>query len=278
MEKQKISYSAMCRQLSEMPKEEIEQHLQELGCTWSYEKITATLGQTWNDLSVGDQIFQECTINAEQSCYETAFLDEAVLEICRREAFGFRHYGIILSAVEELMDSEQMEVESWLQAMEKEVLSLIKLARRFHITSLEALLYQANDGSDLIGALAAYLDQLLQQGKKDRSYCDILIRLCEKLQETFPHMGEDLFAMFSYEQASAYIAKHSSKGERIFQELLKTSADKTDVVLHYGLAYLDEDEKRCLRIFKRYEAVLDKDSDAYEAIREIQRDRREKIR
>ena len=37
----------------------------------------------------------------------------------------------------------------------------------------------------------------------------------------------------------------------MFQKLLATHSDVTDVVLHYALAYLDDDEKRTRRVLER---------------------------
>ena len=81
--------------------------------------------------------------------------------------------------------------------------------------------------------------------------------------------------MLLYEQAQAYVAMHSSKGEKMFLDMLKTNRDKTEVVLHYGLAYIDDDVEKTLRIFKKYESLLDEESDSYEIIRQIQRDEQE---
>ena len=45
--------------------------------------------------------------------------------------------------------------------------------------------------------------------------------------------------------------------------------------MHYGLAYIDDDVEKTLRIFKKYESLLDEESDSYEIIRQIQRDEQE---
>jgi len=58
----------------------------------------------------------------------------------------------------------------------------------------------------------------------------------------------------------------------MFQKLLATHSDVTDVVLHYALAYLDDDEKRARRILERYASRLDKESPAYEEIQELKKD------
>ena len=69
-----------------------------------------------------------------------------------------------------------------------------------------------------------------------------------------------------------YPSIKSKKGEQMFQKLLATHSDVTDVVLHYALAYLDDDEKRTRRLLERYASRLDKESPAYEEIQELKKD------
>ena len=78
--------------------------------------------------------------------------------------------------------------------------------------------------------------------------------------------------MLQYEQAQAYLTLNSVKGEQLFLKLLKTHSDPTDVILHYGLAYLDDDEEKTRKIFLRYQNKLDKKSESYDIIMDILQD------
>ena len=76
-----------------------------------------------------------------------AFIDEAVLEIARREDFGFTHYGLISDAILDLMEQGSEQVAADLL---EQFRLLFKTAKRFHIDSLEAMMYQVNDGLDAV--------------------------------------------------------------------------------------------------------------------------------
>ena len=63
----KIPYDIMMVQLKQMSKEELQRHLQLLGCDWSYEAIYESLKKTFNDLQVADAIFDSCIIQDDNS-------------------------------------------------------------------------------------------------------------------------------------------------------------------------------------------------------------------
>ena len=122
---------------------------------------------------------------------------------------------------------------------------------------------------------ADMLDIMMQEGRNDASLYERIVKFVEKYLQVFTNTSEMVKMMLFYEQAQAYVAMHSSKGEKMFLDMLKTYRDKTEVVLHYGLAYIDDDVEKTLRIFKKYESLLDEESDSYEIIRQIQRDEQE---
>lgn len=271
MGKDKIAFSILCEQIKKMSKEELCRHLKELGCTWSYERIYNELANTLDDLSVSDKIFEECKIDDSKSCYSLDFIDEAVLEISNREQFPFLHYGKIGNALTELLDKKIPENEK-IDDMETLFRNLMKSAKHFQVTSLESLVYEINDGMDMLGTLAYMLDIMMQEGRKDSSMYERIVRFVDKYLQIFTKTGEMVKMMLMYEQAQAYVAMHSSKGEKMFLDMLKTYRDKTEVILHYGLAYIDDDIEKTLRIFKKYEYLLNEESDSYEIIRQIQQD------
>lgn len=274
MAKEKVAFSIACEQLKQMSKEEICRHLKELGCTWSYERIYNELANTLNDLSVSDKIFEECKIDDTDSCYSIDFIDEAVLEIANREKFSFQHYGKISHALSELLE-KQIPENKKIDDMETLFRSLMKSAKQFQETSLEGLVYRVNDGMDMLGTLAYMLDIMMQEGRNDSSLYERIVKFVDKYLQVFTNTSEMVKMMLLYEQAQAYVAMHSLKGEKMFLDMLKTYRDKTEVVLHYGLAYIDDDVEKTLRIFKKYESLLDEESDSYEIIRQIQRDEQE---
>ena len=134
------------------------------------------------------------------------------------------------------------------------------------------MMYQVNDGLDMIGVVTFLLDLLMEQGRRDKEQYRVLIAFVDKFLHVFSKTSDFFRVGMQYEQAKAYIALKSKKGEQMFQKLLATHCDVTDVVLHYALAYLDDDEKRTRRLLERYASRLDKESPAYEEIQELKKD------
>ena len=267
---EKIPYAIMLEQLAQMSKSEINRHLELLGCLWDYDKISLQLSKTYNDLQVADDIFQNFSIQEEKSPYGKSFIDEAVFEIVSRESFTFTHYGLLSREILELRD--QLDDEACLLKMEASYRSLFKLAKQFSLTSMEGLVYQVNDGTDLVAIVAEMLDHMQQKAREDHAYAKKIVEFVDKFLKIFTKTNPFTKVMLQYEQAQAYIVLRSSKGEQLFRSLLKTHSDPTDVVLHYGLAYIDDDPRRTGKIFKQYVRLLDPKSESYEVIAEIQED------
>lgn len=263
---EKIPYQMMLEQLSQMSKDEITRHLDALGCKWNYDQIHQQLETTYNDLQVADVIFQQFQIDDTSSCYSKNFIDEAVYEIALRESFPFTHYGILARELENATHEHDIEKEE--QCYRK----LLKLAKQFSLTSMEGIMYQVNDGIDLLSDLAQMLDEMQQKARENRDYAKRIVDFIDKYLKIFTNTSSFTKVMLQYEQAQAYILLHSTKGEQIFKHLLKTHSDPTDVVLHYGLAYLDDDSKKTLKIFNQYQRLLDPKSESYEEITEVKRE------
>lgn len=263
---QKQNYEQMLIQLSVMSKDDINHYLHELGCTLRYQDIYEQLLLTYNDLAVSDRIFETDNIQDEHAVFPKEFIDEAVLEIAKRESFPFTHYGIISSSIHSLMQEVNDDVSI---ALLDQYRLLFKMAKHFHLSSLEAISYQINDGVDMLSATMTLLDTLMYRGHQGKeTYKEITI-FVDKFLSVFSKTSDVFRISLLYEQAQAYIALKSKKGEQLFQQLLKTHSDVTDVVLHYGLAYIDNDERRAFRIFERYQSILNKDSEAYVEILEL---------
>lgn len=266
---QKDKTQDMVNKIRGMRREEIDMHLTKLGCTLTCEDIRKRLQTTYNDLAVADAIFETQTIDDTHALFPKTFIDEAVLEIARREDFDFTHYGLISDAILDVMEQGSEQVAADLL---EQLRLLFKTAKKFKIDSLEAMMYQVNNGLDMIGVVTLLLDLLMEQGRRDKEQYRVLIAFVDKFLTVFSKTSDFFRVGMQYEQAQAYIALKSKKGEQMFQKLLATHSDVTDVVLHYALAYLDDDEKRARRILERYASRLDKESPAYEEIQELKKD------
>ncbi len=263
----KVPYETMIQQLTKMPKDEIQRHLQNLGCAWSYEDVYKKLCTTFNDLQVADEIFEKFTIDDKNSPYSKTFIDEAVLEIATREEFPFIHYGMILQSLQEHVEigNEKAKVD----AMENDFRCLLKLANYFHMNSIENMMYQVNDGVDVFSLLAEMLDTMQILSRSEKEYANRIVRFINKFLQVFTNISPFAYTMLKYEQAQAYITLHSTKGDEIFKQLMKTHSDVTDVVLHYGLAYVDDHKEKTKQIYRKYKSLLDVNSDSYQLIKEV---------
>lgn len=265
---QQVAYERMLEDLKRMGKAGINEQLLSMGCEYDYDQLKEKLSFTYNDLSVADEVFSCFTIVPKQ--YPVTFIDEVVLEIARRENFGFLHYGILSADIHVIINLE-CALDEKLTKLESCYRKLCSLAHKFGIASLEAMQYQANDGIDIYAILMEALDQMLQLGSNDTKWYQQLIRFCDKLLSTFVQSSPYIRSSIQYEQATAYIALKSKKGDQIFIDLLKSHVDSCDVVLHYVLAYLD-DEKKAMRILQMHQQYVNKDSDAYEVLMSIVED------
>ena len=266
---QKSDWNTMAEAISTMSKEKIEQELQALGCKLGYDEIKEKLKDTYNDLAVSDMIFETQTIDDTNTKYPKGFIDEAVLEIAKREEYSFTHYGIISDRILDIMEKGTENVS---QNLLEQFRQLFKTAKKFHIESLEAMSYQVNDGVDMIAVVMFLLDGFMEQGRQNKDAYQQIISFVDKFLKIFPKTSDFFKVSMQYEQAQAYIALKSKKGEQMFQKLLKTHSDPTDVVLHYALAYLDDDEKKAASILKRYTSILHKESPAFEEIQGLKKD------
>ncbi|MGL5978157.1 MAG: hypothetical protein ACRCZJ_04110, partial [Erysipelotrichaceae bacterium] len=108
--------------------------------------------------------------------------------------------------------------------------------------------------------------------RSDASKFKTILSFIERFQKQFPKVNPYLLLALQYEQAQCWIATGSSKGEKLFLALLQRDSDKTDVILHYALSYLDDDETKAQKIVRRYAHLMDKKSDAYEIVQEMMED------
>lgn len=261
-----LAYQTMVQELSSMSLEEINAQLKSMGCALRYDQIKEQLVHTYNELSIADMIFD--TYDIHPAKYPKEFIDEVVLEIAIRENYGFMHYGILSSQIRDIMEENPAQVEK-IKQVAGCYRKLCQTAQKFGIKAIETMQYQVNDGVDLYAYFMSLLDMMMQEGMKQRQMYREIVDLCDKMLKTFPQSHPFLRASMQYEQATAYIKMKSKKGEQIFQTLLKNHLDPCDALLHYALAYLDEDEQRAIRILKKYRNLWDEKSEAFEVIQQL---------
>lgn len=263
----KQSFETMLFDLKQMTSTDMEQIFHQIDCPLSYQDIVTCLSQTWNDGAVGDQLYATYSLHPQQCVYPASFMDEAILEIAQREKFPFRHFGcsaLELQKNRQLVDNAN-RIERQLAVFEK----IMMLAKHFHLVSLETMLYEAHDETDILGTLFELLEDMMLLGKQDPTLYHKLIRFVDAYKKVFTKTSHMVKQTMEFQKATAYIACGDARGNQLFKHLLKQEVDKTDVVLHYGLCYLDDDEAKTVRIFREYRHLLDKDSDAYPLIQEI---------
>ena len=266
---QKSDWNTMAEAISTMSKEEIETQLHALGCKLGYDEIKEKLNDTYNDLAVSDMIFETQTIDDTNTVYPKGFIDEAVLEIAKREDYSFTHYGIISDRILDIMENGK---ENAGQELLEQFRLLFKTAKKFKVESLEGMSYQVNDGVDMIAVVTFLLDILMEEGRQNKEAYQTIVSFVDKFLTVFPKTSEFFRVSMLYEQGQAYIAMKSKKGELLYQKLLKTHKDPTEVVLHYALSYLDDDEKKACSILKRYTNKLDPKSESYEEIQALKKE------
>lgn len=258
------------KNLETMTLDEIMEILKLLGCTYTFEQIEERLKNTYNELSVADEIFETCDIKDYNGDYKKDFIDEAIMELCRRFIHvPYQHYGMIVEQFQALGESHLQGAEL-LNQFQVIFQSLIKMAKQFQIHSLDAIVYQVNDGFDLLAEIIEYLDTCMEYARmQDHKYFKTIITWVEKVMKQFDKSNPFFIQSLRFELAKAYVAIKSKKGEAMFLQMMKEDLDINQVVFQYGLAYLDDDEKKTLRIYDKYNPILDRDSEEYEIIQSI---------
>lgn len=244
--------------------------LKAMGCMWSYEQIVDELTRNWNDLKVSDKIFETCTIDDTCSIYPRDFIDEAIyLILSKFHQFKFEHYGLISKQLDDLCEAELDDCEKIAQ-LESCFQRFFKMCKCFELDNFDRITYEVNDGIDLHSIIVDYLDECMEQGRmNDPCYYQKIIDFVLRFNKQFSYVNDFLAYALEVELATAYVAAKNPKGEKMLLTAIDTRNDKTEAVLHYGLAYIDEYPQKTLKIFDRYKARLNKESDAYEIIMEI---------
>lgn len=263
---QTLAFEQMLQDIKQMNAQQLSDQLKAMGCGFDYAQLREMLAQTYNDLGVADEVFSRFSI--QEVTYPKAFIDEAILEIAKRENFGFVHYGVLSEQIHVIINSNEKIAEK-LTSLELAFRKLCQCANHFDVKALEVMQYQANDGIDVYAILMQTLDLMLQEALKDPTWYQHLIRMTQKILTTFTQSHMYIKAGILYEQATAYIALKSKKGTQLFESLLATHDDPCDVVLHYALAYLEIDEKKAMRILMKYQTYWDEKSDAFEVIQAL---------
>lgn len=244
--------------------------LHKMGCTWSYETIVDELEKNWNDLKVSDNIFATCAIDDTCAIYPRDFIDEAIyLILSRFHQFKFEHYGLISKALDDLCEADLSVIEK-LTLLEECFQRFFKMCKYFDLNNFDQIGYEVNDGTDLHSIIIEYLDECREQGRAGKiEYYKKIVDFILRFQKQFSYVNDFLANALAFELASAYVAIKNPKGEKMLLDAINKHKDKTEAILHYGLAYIDHNPDKTGRIFERYQSQMNKESDYYTIIHEI---------
>lgn len=256
--------------LKEMSKEQMMEELHKFHVEIDEETLVKKLNETYNDLNVSDELFATFDIPKHNGTYPCEFIDEMIPVFASRFCnFPFTHYGIIsdeLYMISRIRVADIRKVEMYQETFAK----LWKMCKHFKIKNYDAFMYEVNDGFDLHGAFMDYLDCCMNLGyQSDKKYFKTVIAFIEKCFSVFTYMNEYMQDSLNYELAKAMVAMKNPKGEKLFIKMLENNPDKTEVLFHYVLAYLDIDERKAKRLSEKYRSLMDPESDSYENLKEI---------
>ncbi|MEG0522769.1 MAG: DUF188 domain-containing protein [Erysipelotrichaceae bacterium] len=253
--------------LKQMSIDEINAHLLEMNVTLDYNGILEKLKVTYNDLSVADFIFSNYEVKASK--YPIAFIDSVVFEIVKRNKFDFKHYGLIIDAINGIEESDISE-EHKASLFKSEILSFIKLCQRFKLVNFDAIMYEVNDGFDFQTFVNDYFDECKELGVNTNSnYLNDIIDISKKLLNQFTSINEYFEEDLNVVQASAYVALKNPLGEKLFFKLMKNTNDVPLMNLYYGLSFIDVDKIKCKRLLSDLLSKSDKNSDVYKMTKNI---------
>ncbi len=245
-----------------------------LGCPLSLEEIQNLLNTNYNELAIGDMIFNTYEIDDTNSKYAKELIDLGLVQIAKNtNDYGFMHYGIFIEEVDKLSTSEISDVEK-VKALEQLFNQFFKMCKVFKIDNLDGLLYQVNDGFDLQILYISYLDEVMELARTDKQYVKMAINFIERFYKQFTQINPLAKFNLDIEYAHALIVSGSSKGNQMFEKLINEYSDKSELIIRYASCYLDVDAKRFNTIIKRYEKHIDKTSEEYALIQEVMEDLR----
>lgn len=256
----------MWKDLPSMTKEELMKQLEILHVGASYEDICAQLAETYNDLSVADALFETYPIDDKDSIYPKEFVDEAVTKIAHMENFSFTHYGIISEGLYELHGVMMSDMQR-MEKMQDYIHRFFHLCKHFKLDNFDSLVYTIHDDLDMAKEILTYTT-LLQKVNTKESHREV-VQTVDRFFQIFAQMNPWIEEQLSYQQAASYIALKSSKGEKMFQSMLKEYPDTTEVIYRYGMSFYTIDKKRTKSIFERYRKQMQKDSDFYTEIQKV---------
>lgn len=250
----------------------VEQLMEELHCMkvpYSKDQLLEKLSGTFHDLAVADWIFATCQVDDAESIYPKEFVDEAITRLARLHAFPFTHYGIIyqdLYALHDPLISRSQRLQKQQECFQK----LFQLCKRFQLDFFDHVVYTVQDDLDIGKEFLAYLNELqtLQTPEAHRQ----VSQMVERFFQTFGQMNPWIEEQLQYEQAESLVALKSVKGERIFQQMIKESADPDEAIYRYAMSYAHLDPKKAKRIVSKYQKEIIKDSDFYQDLMKLQKD------
>lgn len=257
---------AMWADIDQMSEEQIMVELHKMNVPYSKEVLLEKLGQTFHDLSVADWIFETCAVDDSHSPYPKEFVDEAITRLARLHEFPFTHYGIISQDLYAL-HAPFITKQDRLQKQKRCFQQLFQLCKRFHLDFFDNVVYVVQDDLDIGKEFLFYLNAL-QEEDTPQAHREVQ-QMIERFFQCFAQMNPWMEEQLQLEQAESLVAMKSAKGEKLFQQLIKTCADPDEAIYHYARCYQKKDAKKAKSIVSRYQKEIIKDSEFYAPLQKL---------
>lgn len=258
-------WNRMCLDLEHMDEHALLEELKNMQVTCDAEEIYKRLSKTYNDLEVSDWIFAHYPVDDKKSKYPKEFVDEAITRLAKLHGFSFTHYGVISSSLCALHDpfiSDQQRLKGYQEAIEQ----FLHMCKKFQLDHFDQCVYTIHDGLDMGKEIVTLLDLLHKQGTIAAHHQSI--QLIERMFRTFSMMNPWLEEQLSYAQAESLIALRSIKGEKQFQQLMKTASDPNEAMYRYVMCY-SKDKNKQRNLIKRFYKQMDEQSDYAKALKKL---------
>lgn len=255
----------MWNDLDAMSEDDLMKELSVLHVDASIEELLQRLALTYNDLAVADWIFDTYPVDDSNSPYPKEFVDEAITKLARFHEFTFTHYGIIsqdLQALHDPMLSKRSRIEKKKECFQK----FFQLCKKFKLDYFDNVVYTIHDDLDMGIEILQYLNELQARNEKEDHRC--VLQTIERFFQTFSKMNPWIEEQLQYEQAESLVVMKSSKGEKLFQQLLEEASDPTEALYRY-VDSVQTDQKKQASLIKKYHKYIEKDSEYYPKLKAL---------
>lgn len=252
----KISYQQMCIDIQFMSNDELMQQLNLMKVNMTYPELVAMLKQNFSDLLVSDQLFRTYPIDDQESVYKKEFVDEAVLQIAKRNTFSFQHYGILVEQLQEVNQRKLVDEDTLSYKLDL-YKQLFHLANTFHLDHFDAMVYAVNDGFDLGNDWVSTLHALIKQNPKET------LEMISKFQRVFLIRNPYIEDQMTIIEVMAFFILNSKKAETYFHRAITQEVDICEL-FYYTSPYMNPIQKQ--RFYHKYKKQMDQSSCYYQKI------------